>query len=260
MLSPLSRCPLHEDHAIETCTSSLLSPADRARRGSAARRARADLALGRALVSPRQGRRRARAAVVACVSPGRPDARHREAPRASFSLRKTASKPIEGVPQVTVHGQGGLHDVVLHPDFKSNQLVYLAYAARAATASAPGSRAGGSRVSGSRTCRCFSAESQGGAGQHFGGRIVFDRQGYLYLTLGDRGERDRAASRRPRRFGDPAARRRARAEGQSLRRPEWLEAGEVHPRQPQHPGRRFIRRPGSCGHTSTARRAATRST
>ena len=105
-------------------------------------------------------------------------------------LRKAASKPIEGVPQVTVHGQGGLHDVVLHPDFKSNQLVYLAYAARAATASAP-SRA--RRLAGQRledVQVLFRQSPKGGAGQHFGGRIVFDRQGYLYLTLGDRGERD----------------------------------------------------------------------
>ncbi len=36
--------------------------------------------------------------------------------------------PIEGVPEVLVQGQGGLFDVVLHPDFESNRLVYLSYA------------------------------------------------------------------------------------------------------------------------------------
>src|SRR3954470_519133 len=39
-------------------------------------------------------------------------------------------QPIAGLPRVTVHGQGGLHDVVPHPDFAKNSLVYLAYAAR----------------------------------------------------------------------------------------------------------------------------------
>src|SRR4051812_9808941 len=39
-------------------------------------------------------------------------------------------KPVEGLPQVTEHGQGGLHDVVLHPRFAANQFIYLAYAAR----------------------------------------------------------------------------------------------------------------------------------
>src|SRR5215510_194541 len=38
--------------------------------------------------------------------------------------------PVEGLPAVTVHGQGGLQDVVLHPQFEKNQLVYLSYAAR----------------------------------------------------------------------------------------------------------------------------------
>ena len=46
------------------------------------------------------------------------------------SQGKLDPKPIEGLPQVTVHGQGGLHDVVLHPEFSKNSLVYLAYAAR----------------------------------------------------------------------------------------------------------------------------------
>src|SRR5262245_38681204 len=47
-----------------------------------------------------------------------------------ISNGKLEPQPIDGVPQVTVHGQGGLHDVALHPDFSKNSLVYLAYAAR----------------------------------------------------------------------------------------------------------------------------------
>jgi aldose sugar dehydrogenase len=109
------------------------------------------------------------------------------------SQGKLLPNPIEGVPQVTVHGQGGLHDVVLHPDFKSNQLVYLAYAARGADG--VGTELARGRLAGQRLENVqvlFRQSPKGGAGQHFGGRIVFDRQGYLYLTLGDRGERDRA--------------------------------------------------------------------
>src|SRR5437016_12092680 len=47
-----------------------------------------------------------------------------------ISQGKLEPQPIAGLPQVTVHGQGGLHDVVLHPQFQRNQLIYLAYAAR----------------------------------------------------------------------------------------------------------------------------------
>src|SRR4026208_630063 len=43
---------------------------------------------------------------------------------------KLEPQPIAGLPRVTVHGPGGLHDVALHPDFSKNSLVFLAYAAR----------------------------------------------------------------------------------------------------------------------------------
>jgi aldose sugar dehydrogenase len=102
-------------------------------------------------------------------------------------------KPVEGLPQTTVHGQGGLHDVVLHPQFEKNQLVYLAYAARGSDGS--GTEMARGRLAGHRledVQVLFRQSPKGNAGQHFGGRIVFDRAGYVYLTLGDRGERDRA--------------------------------------------------------------------
>ncbi|OGA57692.1 MAG: glucose dehydrogenase [Betaproteobacteria bacterium RIFCSPLOWO2_12_FULL_65_14] len=103
------------------------------------------------------------------------------------------TQPIGGLPQVTVHGQGGLHDVVLHPQFEKNRLVYLAYAARGADG--VGTELARGRLSGDRLEDLqvlFRQSPKGRAGQHFGGRIVFDRAGYLYLTLGDRGEKERA--------------------------------------------------------------------
>jgi aldose sugar dehydrogenase len=106
---------------------------------------------------------------------------------------KLDPRPVEGLPEVTVHGQGGLHDVALHPQFEKNQLVYLAYAARGpdgvGTELARG-RLASHRLEGVQVL--FRQSPKGRAGQHFGGRIVFDREGFVYLTLGDRGERDRA--------------------------------------------------------------------
>jgi aldose sugar dehydrogenase len=101
--------------------------------------------------------------------------------------------PIAGLPQVAVHGQGGLHDVALHPDFQKNNLVYLAYAARGADGF--GTELARGRLAGNRLENVqvlFGQSPKGRAGQHFGGRIVFDRAGFVYLTLGDRGEKDRA--------------------------------------------------------------------
>jgi aldose sugar dehydrogenase len=103
------------------------------------------------------------------------------------------SKPIGGLPQVTTHGQGGLHDVVLHPEFQKNQLVYLAYAARGSDG--VGTELARGRLNGDRLDDVevlFRQSPKGNRGQHFGGRIVFDRAGYVYLTLGDRGEMARA--------------------------------------------------------------------
>ena len=101
--------------------------------------------------------------------------------------------PIGGIPPVTVQGQGGLHDVVLHPDFARNQLVYLAYAARGSDG--VGTELARGRLVGHRledVQILFKQSPKGRSGNHFGGRIVFDRQGYVYLTLGDRGEMQRA--------------------------------------------------------------------
>jgi len=109
------------------------------------------------------------------------------------SQGKLLPEPIEGLPQVTVQGQGGLHDVALHPQFSKNSLVYLAYAARGSDG--VGTELARGRLAGHRledVQVLFRQSPKGTRGQHFGGRIVFDRQGYVYLTLGDRGEMARA--------------------------------------------------------------------
>ena len=106
---------------------------------------------------------------------------------------KLDPKSVEGVPEVTVHGQGGLHDVALHPGFAKNGLVYLAYAARGSDG--VGTELARGRLAGYRledVQVLFRQSPKGNARQHFGGRIVFDRAGYLYLTLGDRAQQERA--------------------------------------------------------------------
>jgi aldose sugar dehydrogenase len=106
---------------------------------------------------------------------------------------KLEPRPVAGLPRVTVHGQGGLHDVVLHPQFEKNHLVYLAYAARGedgvGTELARGRLADGKLED---VQVLFRQSPKGRTGNHFGGRIVFDHAGYVYLTLGDRGEMPRA--------------------------------------------------------------------
>ncbi|MBL7250650.1 PQQ-dependent sugar dehydrogenase [Alloalcanivorax marinus] len=104
-------------------------------------------------------------------------------------------KPVTGVPAVVAKGQGGLFDVLPHPDFQNNRLVYLSYAKAcgdggATTAVGRGVYHDGELVDFENL---FVAESAcTDTAKHFGGRMVIDDDGYLFLTIGDRGQRERA--------------------------------------------------------------------
>ena len=93
--------------------------------------------------------------------------------------------PVAGVPEVFARGQGGLFDVLPHPDFASNRLLYLSYAR--------------SKGEGSTTAvirgqfendqitdieEIFEANTEGGG--HYGGRLAWDPDGFLFLTVGER--------------------------------------------------------------------------
>jgi len=102
-------------------------------------------------------------------------------------------RPVEGVPRVVATGQGGLFDVALHPRYAENGWIYLAY--NGAGNGGWGTELMRAKLDGHRLVEqqvLFRMEPKSRGGLHFGGRIVFDRQGLLYLTLGDRGEMDRA--------------------------------------------------------------------
>ena len=102
-------------------------------------------------------------------------------------------RPIGGLPPIATHGQGGLLDVALHPQFAENGWVYLSYAAR-------GDGGVGTEVARGRLVDhrlenvevLYRQQPKSGGGRHFGSRLVFDRQGYLYITQGDRGEMERS--------------------------------------------------------------------
>ena len=102
-------------------------------------------------------------------------------------------QPVSGVPAVAAVGQGGLLDVALHPDFARNRWIYLSYAAQGE--GGYGTEVVRARLEGQslRDLKVvFSMRPKTTTGHHFGSRLVFDRQGYLYITLGDRGDMGRA--------------------------------------------------------------------
>jgi len=110
---------------------------------------------------------------------------------------KLETQPVDGVPAVAAFGQGGLLDVVLHPKFAENHLVYLSYSAgdRDRNSSGIGTEVARGVLKGTRLENVqviFRMEPKLRTGYHFGSRLVFDRDGYLFITLGERGEMERA--------------------------------------------------------------------
>jgi aldose sugar dehydrogenase len=102
------------------------------------------------------------------------------------------SAPLQGVPKVYASGQGGLLDVQLGPDFVTSGAVYLSYAdprdgSRNGTSVARGkllAEGDGGRLEDVKVI--FRQEPSYSSGQHFGSRLVFTRDGSLFVTLGDR--------------------------------------------------------------------------
>jgi glucose/arabinose dehydrogenase len=100
---------------------------------------------------------------------------------------------VDGLPQIVVRGQGGLFEVAPHPNYKENGWIYLSY-------SGPGDGGYGTelmraKLDGHRLVEqqvLFRLQPKSRTDQHFGGRIVFDGKGHVFLTLGERGEMHRA--------------------------------------------------------------------
>ncbi|MCW8196024.1 PQQ-dependent sugar dehydrogenase [Proteobacteria bacterium 005FR1] len=106
----------------------------------------------------------------------------------------TLSEPVRGTPDVFAKGQGGLMDVALDPNFEQNQLIYLSFAApgpdgKAATALGRG-RLVNDQLEDFQVI--FRQEPWIEGPYHFGNRIVFDDEGHLFLTLGERFQFDPA--------------------------------------------------------------------
>jgi len=109
-----------------------------------------------------------------------------------FLVKNGQMTRVEGVPQVFSRGQGGLMDVALHPDFKKNNIVYLAWTS-GTSQDAVNTSVGRGVLKASRLTD-FKELIRGlpatGNGVHFGSRIVFDEKGYLFFSIGDRGRQN----------------------------------------------------------------------
>ena len=104
---------------------------------------------------------------------------------------KLLPDPVDGVPTVRARGQGGLLEVRPHPNFAANQLLYLSFAKPNEDASLATTAITRGRLEGEELVdveEIFVADAWAASNAHFAGRIVFDHDGYLYISVGDRGE------------------------------------------------------------------------
>jgi aldose sugar dehydrogenase len=100
-------------------------------------------------------------------------------------------EPIAGVPPVYAKGQGGLLDIELHPDYAKNGWIYLAFAKPRegnALTSIVRARLQGNALVEMETVFEPPIEEYTSSGNHFGCRLEFDRERYLFFTIGDRGD------------------------------------------------------------------------
>ncbi|MGS4987230.1 PQQ-dependent sugar dehydrogenase [Roseibium sp. RP-7] len=105
---------------------------------------------------------------------------------------------VTGVPEVFAQGQGGLLDVALSPDFATDRTVFLSYSQGSAEgagtslfrAKLTGAFKGGFALEDGETI--FSGNNKAYGGRHFGSRLVFAPDGTLFMTVGERGDGERA--------------------------------------------------------------------
>ena len=107
-----------------------------------------------------------------------------------LDMQNKTLTPIQGAPAVMAQGQGGLLDVAVPPDFKTGDWIYFTFVrnkgGEGVTVLARAKLTANKLV---QWQDLLETQSATGAGRHFGSRIVFDENGYVYFGVGDRGER-----------------------------------------------------------------------
>ncbi len=107
---------------------------------------------------------------------------------------KDGNKTLVGnVPEVYQRNQGGLLDIELHPKYEQNGWLYISYSSKEGTEKGGNTALIRAKLDNNQLTNIehlYKATPNTTKGHHFGSRIEFDNQGYLYFSIGDRGNRD----------------------------------------------------------------------
>jgi glucose/arabinose dehydrogenase len=110
-----------------------------------------------------------------------------------FQLKDDQLTEIKNVPEVYNRGQGGLLDIELHPDYETNGWIYITYASTEGEGDGGNTKLIRTKLEDGALTNIeelYKASPNTTKGQHFGSRIEFDNDGYLYFSIGERGNRD----------------------------------------------------------------------
>ena len=110
-----------------------------------------------------------------------------------FHYKDGIKTKIKGLPNIYLRGQGGLLDIAFHPNFKENKWLYFSYASEGV-----GEKGGNTTIARAKLIEdslvdlevLYKGSPNTRKGQHFGGRLEFDNDNYLYFSIGDRGNRE----------------------------------------------------------------------
>ena len=102
-------------------------------------------------------------------------------------------KELKGVPEIYLRGQGGLLDIAIHPNFRKNKFIYLSYASEDIEGKGGNTTISRAILNGDTLEELevlYKGTPDSRKGQHFGGRMEFDNENYLFFSIGDRGNRN----------------------------------------------------------------------
>lgn len=111
-----------------------------------------------------------------------------------YHVKDGRQTEILGVPAIVVRGQGGLMEVTVHPDYRRNKLIYLSFADGETSdkINTTIARAVLDKGKLSKVEKIFHGSPDTNSGAHFGCRMFFDKDGYLFFGIGDRGRKENA--------------------------------------------------------------------
>lgn len=106
-----------------------------------------------------------------------------------FHIKNGVNTEVSGVPKVYTRGQGGLLDIALHPNYKSNPWIYITFSSEGAEGEGGNTKLIRAKLVNNSLTQIedlYRATPNTTGPNHFGSRIAFDNEGYLYFSIGER--------------------------------------------------------------------------